>query len=123
MELSDFRGEHILNGVLEKDCGIVLSLDGITYEFKESGDGYRSYLNDILKVNFTIPCDIFEHHRVIGEVDYGDSYFQQEAIIKFISVDTGKVILKIGTHNRDSYYPSFVCEWIQENMKKENKNE
>lgn len=37
-------------------------------------------------------------------------------VLEFVDVETGKIILEVGTDNTDDYYPCFVGYFSPENM-------
>ena len=119
MELKDLVGRHWLSGVdfeTEKDTGydkndaqvINFILDGETYTATEDpSDGYRSCLSDIYKSRKRIK-NSFYSIEVIGSMD--------DEIIEFKAIQNEKIVLSVGTANSDDYYPSFVANFIPENI-------
>jgi len=126
MELKDLVGLHQLLGVdmtneeIQSEWGdyfencetISFTLDKKTYTaIEDPDDGYRSAMKEIKESKATIR-NKFSPVEVIGIMRLNDS----DEIIDFYDIKTGKIILSIGTHNYDDYYPMFVAEFTPENM-------
>jgi hypothetical protein len=123
-------GKHVLTGVDEinrkiedysrslQDCQCInFILDGITYTAIENpDDGYRSMLDKIIVSDESI-TNIFNPVRVVVSVITKSKEYDNECeILDFVDMVNGKTIMEIGTYNSDDYYPSFVANWIPENM-------
>lgn len=131
--LKDLVGKHVLTGVdsysklvdsfyekVDANC-ISFILDGRTYTAVEDpDDGYRSSMQSIfidkVKVKNTFPevqvlCVMKEN-----------SNWEENDILSVIDVDTGALILEVGTGNTDDYYPYFVGNWYPENINYKRKN-
>lgn len=125
VSLDSLVGEHVLTGVdlvefRTKDeepeawsddvaQRVVFTLDGVTYKASEDpGDGYRSSLRSLLiggEVRNTFPpCRVICTRGVPPTGGYETS---RDSLV-MTDTATGKVVLEIGTHNDDDYYPSFV---------------
>jgi hypothetical protein len=123
--LDSLVGEHVLTGVdlvefrvkdEEPDAWsddiaqrVVFTLDGVTYKASEDpSDGYRSSMRS-LRVGGEVR-NTFPPCRVICTlgVPPDDGYEDARESLVMTDVVTGKVVLEIGTHNSDDYYPSFV---------------
>jgi hypothetical protein len=137
IELVDLLGEHWLDAVdfnitkhKEWDGkfvdanSITFRLDGNCYTATEDpNDGYRSTMNEIFtkKVDMT---NVFPPTWVVCrpyEADPDDTYNDHSnengiSLIEFVDAWNGKVILVVGTDYSDGYYPSFVSNWIPEEM-------
>jgi hypothetical protein len=123
MKIEDFKGKHFLTGV---EFGEIKSndkwgdnantidfiLDGKTFSAVEDpDDGYRSSMEDIVENrDGVIIKNTFSQIEVLGVIR------KDEDIIDFIDTITGRKVLSIGTDYSDYYYPSFVCDFIPENM-------
>lgn len=119
MELKDFVGEHFLTGVdfdSYEDCQAVnFILDGQTYTaIEDPNDGYRSNMREI-KESAVLVRNIFTPCRVLGRMK-DDSDYEQNDVIEFIDLSTGKIVLEVGTGNTDDYYPYWVATFTPENM-------
>jgi hypothetical protein len=144
MEVKDLTGEHILTGVdmenedieeyggIFADCQVInFVLDGKTLSaIEDPTDGYRSSMKD-LKEAYKNPSaadsfrrsiflisispffvkNMFPECRVVGKIRDG-----QPDVIEFIDIVTGREVLSVGTDTTDDYYPSFVAEFLPENM-------
>lgn len=131
MELQDLVGEHVLDAVdcsneqvktwgdTFEDCSVIrFRLNGKVYVATEDpSDGYRSCMNDIVEVtpppvmqNTFVPLRVVARHRDVCE--YGDG----ADILELVDVVTNKIVLEVGTDNKDDYYPSFVSAFHPENM-------
>lgn len=100
-------------------CGIAFTLDGVTYLcFEDGSDGYRSSAGPLL----SYPGMPYEMGGWQGEYvrwpvlcswqTARDSEWGGEAeILEIRLVETGALILRVGTDNSDDYYPSFVAEF------------
>lgn len=125
MTLEDMLGTHTLTGVsyvvdrkLDKPTyfttqtsAIYFTLDGVTYvAIEDSDDGYRSMLDDI-QISDTAPLSSFETVEVTITWQKDKMH-----IIQMVDNANGKVILEIGTDYSDDYYPSFVANWMPQNL-------
>lgn len=132
MELKDLVGEHLLTGVdfctqqvkqydwsddLE-NCQVVrFCLDGVVYvAIEDPRDGYRSYLGQLITDNTNTMSNQFPAQRVLGVHRTQGRYEDTDDILELIDIITGKVVLEVGTHNCDDYYPSFVSSFHPEAM-------
>jgi len=120
MKLENLTGNHKLSGVelstVKKyrgstDC-IAFILDNITYlAIENSGDGYRSYLDDLeitenpISNTFT-PIDVF----CKMSSNEGDD------VLEMYDIKTTLLVLRMGTENTDDYYPYCKFEYLPENM-------
>ena len=127
MKLNDLVGKHILSGVevgtlerkawfgIEQCNYIKFTLDGVTYiAIEDPDDGYRSYMEELeisekpCKVklpNIEVVCKMME-----------DSEYENNDVLQFIDILSGKEILSVGTENYDDYYPCCHLEYHPENM-------
>jgi hypothetical protein len=135
MELKDLVGEHELSGV---DTGILhpdpdvdrwgqedantllFILDGVTYYVVEdASDGYRSSMKDIQIVSDRSVANRFQPVRVNATHEAsrkGDWSTEECDLLTLTDVESGKVVLEVGTLNSDDYYPSFVGNWLPQNL-------
>ena len=130
MELKDLVGKHKLSGVdmLNEsikgtwgehydDCQVVrFILDGVTYSAIENPeDGYRSSMDEIRVDNGVVSNTFPEQEVLCVHVTKGE-YRGEDDILEFRNVNTGSVIMRIGTANVDNWYPGFVCDWNPEEI-------
>lgn len=131
MELQDLVGEHVLDAVDcsneqvktwgggFENCSVIrFRLDGKVYVATEDpSDGYRSCMNDIVEV---IPPpamqNVFAPQRVIARHHDVSTHGDGADILELVDAFTNKVVLEVGTDNKDVYYPSFVSSFHPENM-------
>jgi hypothetical protein len=128
IELESLLGKHYLSGVdfdnesvKEKwsdrfeDCqAIRFILDGDTYTATEDpSDGYRSCMRYLIKTDHKIR-NTFPAVMVFGIKKPRD--WHENNTVQFYDVETGKLVLEVGTDNFDDYYPSFVGRFYPENL-------
>jgi len=127
MELKDLIGEHVLSGVdigaksvlcgdFHEDCEVIsFILDGKTYTATEDPeDGYRSCMREIRESSDPV-SNTFEGQRVLArmrEDDRNESY----DVLDLLDMQTGKIVLSVGTGDWDDYYPYWVAKFSPENM-------
>jgi hypothetical protein len=130
VELKDLVGEHVLDAVdfsneqvrtwgdnFEDAQVIRFRLDGICYIATEDpDDGYRSSMQDIVIAEVASMANTFPPVRVVCRHRTEGRYSNEDDILEFIDMETGKVVLEVGTDNSDDYYPSFVACFKPENM-------
>jgi hypothetical protein len=132
MTLENFVGIHKLSGldqksIKEKDAWgnreelevFLFILDGTTWQATEDpSDGYRSYLRQVVmsseKVDYTFP-EVEVEGRMMNktETDFWDN---NNDVIIFKDIKSGKDVLEFGTINVDDYYPSCYMSWRPENL-------
>ena len=99
--------------------GYYIIIDNNVYVFEiDHDDGWRSYGNLYIPENVSVnniknrflaqEVIITQHHR-----EHTDS---NKEFYTITDVETGKVILEIGTDYTDSYYPMAICHYYPENM-------
>jgi hypothetical protein len=87
--------------------------DHVYTALEDPSDGYRSQLEAILvdcdtaDVTFC-PIQVFATMRT---TEYGG-----DRVLDIYDIASSLRIISVGTRNSDDYYPSFVAEWIPENM-------
>lgn len=124
MELKDLVGMHYLTAVSFElvptdfnygDAQVVnFTLDGKTYTAIENPvDGYRSHMDEI-KVTDTKLSNSFDPVYVFCIMREG-GYYRNE-ILDVYDTKNGKIVLSVGTKDVDDYYPSFVSDWMPENL-------
>jgi len=130
VELNSLIGKHFLTGVDYStesikqyewddsmvDCQVIrFILDGKTYTATEDpSDGYRSCLKSIFVTKDKIK-NKFAKVMVMGIMKPPSNYNNNDTI-QFYDVETGKVVLEVGTDNHDDYYPSFVGVFYPDNL-------
>jgi hypothetical protein len=94
---------------------LTIILDGNAWMAKEDpSDGYRSSLASFEAVDPALIKNRFPACRVRARaVDPGP---EDSEIVEFVDINTGKVVLEIGTANSSDYYPSFVANFNPEAM-------
>lgn len=133
MELKDLVGEHILDAVdfCEEqvknyygdgfdNCSVIrFRLDGNVYIASEDpDDGYRSSMRDLVVGYFEMK-NIFPPIKVVGVHRKKGDRREVDDILELIVLETGKVVIEVGTENLDDYYPSFVANFDPTAMQKE----
>jgi len=129
--LQSLAGEHILDAVDRsteqvlkwgdeyEQCEVFrFRLDGLVHSAVEDpSDGYRSCIGSI-KVEDVPMKNVFDPVRVVGVYrdKYGDYSYHKSDVLELIAVESGKVVLVVGTSDCDDYYPSFVSDWRVENL-------
>ena len=129
VELNSLIGKHFLSGVdysneqIKRydwdtemtDCQVIrFVLDGKTYTATEDPhDGYRSCLASIFVTNDKVKNN-FKRVMVMGIMK--PSGYNNNNTLQLYDVETGKVVLEVGTDNHDDYYPSFVGVFYPENL-------
>jgi hypothetical protein len=123
VELKNLVGLHQLEGVdfgvnnqLHRDASVCLfRLDGVTYAAMEDPeDGYRSMLKGIVVTEQPL-LNKFPPVPVMATFTDAD----EDSILTFYSLETSRVLFRIGTDYTDSYYPMFIFEFHPENRTKE----
>lgn len=127
VELSDLVGLHKLSGVdretvkgggyySDEDCEIfIFRLDRKTYVAQEDPeDGYRSCMDSIKTSSDTIK-NRFPSQAVFCKMRE-KSHGEDNDVLEMYDVQTGKLVLAVGTGNTDDYYPYWVAEFYPENM-------
>lgn len=104
-------GEHTLQAVAYgQDGNGMFRLDDVTFEAVcDPDDGYRSYMDE-LKVVDTIP----KMYDIPVLVSYEDDF--DDTRIELRDRRNGKLILNVGTKDVTDYYPSYVFNYIPENI-------
>lgn len=127
MELNDLVGKHILSGIevgvlTKKDyigyqsCNYMkFTLDGVTYAAVEDPeDGYRSYMEELVVSDE--PCKIKLPNIEVVCSMMEDDVYENNDVLRFVDVMSGREILLVGTENWDDYYPVCRLEYHPENM-------
>lgn len=93
-------------------------LNGDTYIAVENpSDGYRSSLGYFYKDNRQRPTNKFDPVKVFVMLrPDNDRKGLSYHILDVVDVQSGLVVLSVGTDLSDSYYPSFVGNWSPENL-------
>lgn len=95
---------------------ILFILDNETWLCQEDpSDGYRSSMKSLERVD-GFDFDVqnkFAAVLVQASHDVGDG---NDDILEFLDVESGLVVLQVGTANTDDYYPSYVGNWIPSHL-------
>ncbi|UUZ75436.1 hypothetical protein LP414_27355 [Polaromonas sp. P1(28)-13] len=95
---------------------ISFTLDGVTYmAIEDVEDGYRSALGMIKRVELVLPNQ-FPACRVAEFPGVSADWEESKDLLQFRSLQSGKVIMEVGTDHTDDYYPSFIASFRPENM-------
>ena len=125
--LAELLGAHMLDAVdfdndavnllkaynpdLEAASTIAFRLDGVVYvAVEDPDDGYRSSMSHIYIVDARM-VNVFPAVKVWGQWAGAD-----EALVEFMRMDGGAVLLEVGTDVEDGYYPCFISSFKPENM-------
>lgn len=119
LSLTDLVGKHLLRGVdiapvdpdKENDW-VRFQLDDAVYEATSDGDGYRSYLNRLVRIDQPI-VNAFRGVRVVASM----STVYDEEVLQLVNARSGAVILRVGTRDCSDYYPSWVATYHPKNLK------
>lgn len=125
--LEKLIGKHTLSGVDEvverieqysdyyEDCEVIrFVLDGKTYTASQDPeDGYRSSMKEIMVSDDKV-INTFPPVEVIGKMQHDDYSFND--VLELYNINTGKLILAVGTENYDDYYPCWVADFNPEAM-------
>ena len=128
VSLDSLVGMHELTGCdlsvekVETYCGsenanvIRFTLDGVTYTAVEDpDDGYRSSMDRIFAEDVVLQ-NTFAAVRVETRKKAADEYGDKNDTLELVDVQTGKVVLEVGTDNVEDYYPYFVGTFSPQNM-------
>jgi hypothetical protein len=128
--LESLIGKHFLSGVeystekfkkewndYDEDCSVIrFVLDGKTYTAMEDpSDGYRSCMRSLIVVDAANVSNAFPDVMVMGIMKPPTNYNNNDTL-QLYDVETGKLVLEVGTDNHDDYYPSFVGVFYPENL-------
>lgn len=89
--------------------------DKVYRAIEDDNDGYRSMCEKIVVLPSRKIEASFEPVVVYGIMGNGNPYSKDE-VINFYDIITNKIVLSIGTENADDYYPTFIMNWIPENL-------
>lgn len=126
VSLSSLIGLHTLTAVeygsvLNEDnerCNTFsFTLGGKTYTaLEDPQDGYRSCMQQ-LTVSKQYLCNLIPPTRVLTVYGVEDKYTEaSQRLLWFYSVETGKVVLEVGTDWSCGYYPTFVANFRPRNL-------
>ena len=106
-------GERVSYADSHKDCEVCrMVLDDTVIEIVENpDDGYRSYAEGPHEVDTPVhntfaPISVVCTHLTDNEQD----------VLRIINIETGAVILDVGTDNLCDYYPSWICNFSAEGL-------
>ena len=123
LRLQDLVGVHVLtavdiNGETDHRLpnNVVFTLDKKTYlAVEDPSDGYRSSM-DYIALTDTRPENRFKGVKVLARINEYDEYGNKSELLDVINLETGMLILRIGTSRVNDYYPSWVAEFSKENL-------
>jgi hypothetical protein len=131
MKLEELVGNYLLDAVdfseeTVKDnygdgfehCSVCrFRINSVVYIAAEDpADGYRSTMSDLKEDKEAVMKNTFPPVEVIGKYRDKGKWGNEDDIIEFIDVKTGKIVLEIGTENTDDYYPCYVASFHPEAM-------
>jgi hypothetical protein len=124
MEIKDLVGKHKLDGVdfyseeiesygpYEDSEVCRFRLDGTVYAAVEDpDDGYRSHLRELKVLESNEMDNTFPAIEVVGRHRTDGGKWRNDDVLELIDVNTGQVVLEIGTENYDDWYPYFVANF------------
>ena len=118
LDAVDFDNEQIKNWARYEDCQVMrFRLDGKVYSaIEDPDDGYRSSMRELVvseppMKNTFKPVGVVGRHRTAQTGCYRAS-----DVLELIDIETGKIVLIVGTENTDGYYPYYVASFHPENM-------
>jgi hypothetical protein len=133
-ELTDLTGLHMLDAVdfervvvkryegdeYGEDASVCrFRLDGaIWMAVEDPNDGYRSSMREVtkLRANTAVKLvNVFPPVQVLG-VYHERRRYEACDILELYATANGKLLLTVGTENNDDYYPSFVANFVPENL-------
>lgn len=120
MDYKELIGNKKLSGICyhirddEDDGGIAFILDGITYYIgTDPHDGYRSMCTEMI-IDNNIKVDYkFPEQDVIIDIAYE---CDDDEFLYILNPITLGIILRVGTDNSDSHYPSAIIEYYPDNL-------
>lgn len=128
VDLKSLVGDHKLSAVWFKDGEakewdngtarqiIFFTLNNKTYKaVEDDNDGYRSSMGSLVLTDET-PRNRFKPIKVMCSYTSGSDQFSEDDILQFTNIKTGKLILEVGTHNINDYYPSFVANFHEDEI-------
>lgn len=90
-------------------------MDGLTYTIHENpDDGYRSYAEGDIRVSNKKIVNRFQPFEAIAVKRLGGTYGND--VLDIYDLKNGQRIISVGTENSDDYYPSFLAEFMPENI-------
>lgn len=121
LDAVDFTNERVKNwagGDEWEDCSACrFRLDGKVYlAIEDLSDGYRSHWASLAQFTDEVPMEnVFPPVKVLARQRPAGMYGREADILELIDIQTGGVVLEVGTDNTD-YYPSYVASFSPENM-------
>lgn len=120
LDAVDFTNERVKRWTEEwEDCSACrFRLDGKVYlAIEDPSDGYRSHLASLAQFTDEMPMEnVFPPVKVLARQRPAGRYGREADILELIDIQTGGVVLEVGTDNTDDYYPSYVASFSPENM-------
>lgn len=124
MKLEDLCGDRTLNAIrtdvrhpFDADAnGVAIELDNhVIFIFEDPSDGYRSSaatpLFGLGSLYEYAATPVYIRVPVTVAMRTGTSEG-----IQLTDRRNGKVVLEVGTDNTDDYYPSYICNWMPQNI-------
>lgn len=87
-------------------------MDGKTYEAIENpDDSHRSRLEGLQLAEDKTVKNTFDPVRVLARHRTSGEYSTDDDILELVSIESGKVILEVGTRDTSDYYPYCVMSF------------
>ena len=98
----------------EEANALSFRLDKIVYTaLEDPSDGYRSSMERLF-IEKKRMKNVSPAIKVMGIMKPTD--WHENNTLQFYDVTTGKLVLEVGTDRADDYYPSFVANFMPQNM-------
>lgn len=118
-KLKELCGKHILQGVelmsIESKNAVAFKLDGIVYlAIENEADGWRSYCEELRISNKDVRFHIPDTDVMCSMMK--NTFSELNNVLIITDINTGKIVLEVGTKNCDDYYPYCHFEYHPENL-------
>ena len=120
-QLKDLCGKHILQGIEWQSVennelnAIAFKLDGIVYlAIEDEADGWRSYCKELKTSNKDVRFHIPDTEVMCSMMK--NTFSETNDVLVITDINTGKIVLEVGTKNCDDYYPYCHFEYHPENL-------
>ena len=120
LDAVDFSEESVKENYGDgfEDCSVCrFRINSVVYIAAEDpDDGYRSSMKQLKEDKTAIMKNSFPPTDVIGNYRTKGRWGDEDDVIEFIDVKTGKIVLEVGTESVDDYYPCYVASFHPEAM-------